>query len=58
MVPHDFPDYGFLLMLNSNIRSNSAPLQDIRLWDLSDLELDISRSSMMAPLNYPYMVSY
>ncbi len=32
-------------MFNSNIWPNSAPLQDIRLQNLSDLELDLSRSS-------------
>ncbi len=31
-------------MLNSNIWPNSAPLQDIRLPNQSDLELDLSRS--------------
>ncbi len=38
------PTYGFLLMFNCNIGSNSAPLQDIRLRNLSDLEFDLSRS--------------
>ncbi len=37
------PIYGFLLMVNSNIGSNSDPLRDIRLWNLSDLDLVISR---------------
>ncbi len=31
-------------MVNSNIWSNSAPLQYIRLQNLSDLEFDLSRS--------------
>ncbi len=31
-------------MFNSNIWPNSAPLQDIRLWNLSDFEFDLSRS--------------
>ena len=31
-------------MLNSNIWPNSAPLQDIRLQNLSDLDFDLSRS--------------
>ncbi len=31
-------------MFNSNIWPNSAPLQDIRLQNLSDLEFDLSRS--------------
>ncbi len=30
-------------MFDSNIWLNSAPLQDIRLWNLSDLEFDLSR---------------
>ncbi len=41
------PIYGFLLMFNSNIRPNSAPLRDItciRLQNLGDLEFDLSRS--------------
>ncbi len=36
--------YAYLLMFNSNIWPNSAPLQDIRLRNLSDLEFDLSRS--------------
>ncbi len=36
--------YAFLLMFNSNMWPNSAPLQDIRLWNLSDLEFDLWRS--------------
>ncbi len=36
--------YGFLLMINSNMKRNSAPLRDIRLWNLSDLECDLSRT--------------
>ncbi len=36
--------YAFLLMFNSNIWPNSAPLQDIRLYNLSDLGFDLSRS--------------
>ncbi len=31
-------------MFNSNIWPNSAPLQDIRLRNLSDLEFDLTRS--------------
>ena len=31
-------------MFNSNIRPNSAPLQDNRVGNLSDLEFDLSRS--------------
>ncbi len=30
--------YAFLLMFNSNIWPNSAPLQDIRLYNLSDFD--------------------
>ncbi len=33
------PIYAFLLMFNSNIWPNSAPLQDTRLRNLSDLDL-------------------
>ena len=36
--------YGFLLMINSNIWPNSAPLRDIRLWNPHDLDFDLSRS--------------
>ncbi len=36
--------YGFLLMINSNIEPKSAPLRDIRHWNLSDLALHLSRS--------------
>ena len=36
--------YGFLLVFNSNIGPNSAPLQDIRLRNFGDLEFDLSRS--------------
>ncbi len=40
------PIYAFLLMFNtnSNIWLSSAPLQDIRLWNLSDLQFHLSRS--------------
>ncbi len=40
----ELPIYAFLLMFISNIWPNSAPLQDIRLQNLSDLEFDLSRS--------------
>ncbi len=40
----EFPIYRFLLMFNSTIWPNSAPLRDIRLINRSDLELDLSRS--------------
>ncbi len=36
--------YGFLLMFNSNIGTNKASLQDIRLQNLGDLKFDLSRS--------------
>ena len=36
--------YAFLLMFNSNIWPNSTPLQDTKLRNLSDLDLDLSRS--------------
>ena len=38
-----FP-YGLLLLFNSNIWPISAPLRDIRLQSLSDLNFDLSRS--------------
>ncbi len=50
--------YAFLVMFNSNLRPNSAPLQDIRLRNLSDLEFDLSRSNVIVSLDSPYMVSY
>ncbi len=36
--------YGFILMVNSNIGPNWAPLRDIRLQHLSDLDFDSSGS--------------
>ena len=36
--------YAFLLIILSNIGSNSPPLRDIRLWSLSDFDFDLSRS--------------
>ncbi len=36
--------YGFLLMVNSNIESYLAPLQDKGIWNSSDLEFDLSMS--------------
>ena len=36
--------YAFQLMFNSNIWSNSAPLKDMRLRNLSDLDIELSRS--------------
>ncbi len=47
--------YAFLLMFNSNIWPNSAPLQDIRLQNLTH-----SRSNVMMLLDcyWSYMVSY
>ncbi len=36
--------YAFLLMVNSNIRPNLAPLRYIRLWNLGDFDFDLSRS--------------
>ncbi len=38
------PIYAFLLMFNRNIWPNSAPLQDVMLRNLSDLDFDLSRS--------------
>ena len=41
-----FHIYGFLLMvnINSNIEPSSAPLRDIMLWNVSNLDFDLSRS--------------
>ncbi len=39
-----FPIYDFLWVFNSNIGPNSAPLGDISLWNLSSLDIDLSRS--------------
>ncbi len=36
--------YGFLLMVNSNLWPNLAPLRDIRLWNPIDLDFDLWRS--------------
>ena len=38
------PIYGSLLVFNSNIRLNSAPLRDISLRNLSDIGIDLSSS--------------
>ncbi len=38
------PIYGFLFMFNNTIWPNSAPLPDLRLQTLSDLECDLLRS--------------
>ena len=43
-VPLDSPYMGFLLMFNSNIEPNEAPLRDIRLQNLGDLAFDLSGS--------------
>ncbi len=39
------PIYGFLLMFNSNRGLNWAPLRDISLQNLGDLDFDLSRYS-------------
>ena len=55
------PIYAFLLMFNNKIWPNFAPLQDIRVRNLSDLEIDLSRysrSNVMMLLDSPYMVYY
>ncbi len=36
--------YDLVLIFNSNIWSNSAPLRDMRVWNLSDLDFDLPRS--------------
>ncbi len=53
--------YDSLLVSNSNIWSNSAPLQDISLLNLSDLDFDFqchSRPNVIVSLDSPYMVFY
>ncbi len=47
-------------MFISNIWPNSAPVQDIRCRNLSDLDYDLqghSRSNVMVSLGSPYIVS-
>ena len=44
MVSLDCPYMVFLLMFNSNIGPNMAPLRDISLQNMSDLEFNLSRS--------------
>ena len=39
-----FPIHEFLLVFNSNIWPNSAPLQDIKLQNLCDLDFNLSRA--------------
>ncbi len=48
--------YAFLLMFNSNIWPNSAPLLDIRLRNLSDIQ-GHSMSNVIVSLDSPYMLS-
>ena len=53
--------YDFLLMFNSNIGTNSAPLQDISLHNFGDLDFDLSGSLKVkyeGAIGLPYMVSY
>ena len=60
-VSFDSPYMLSYLCLIVNIWPNCAPLQDIRLRNLSDLEFAFqghSRSNMMMSLDLPYMVSY
>ncbi len=59
------PIYAFLLIFNSNIWPNSAPLQDIRLYKIYSLWVTLnltfqghSRSNVMMSLDLSYMVSY
>ncbi len=53
------PIYGFLLMFNSNIWPNSAPLQDISFQNPSDFDLSRSlRSNVIASIDSPYTLSY
>ena len=52
------PIYDSLSMFNSNIGPTQAPLRDIRLRNLSDLDFDLSRSNgLMVQLDSPYMSS-
>ncbi len=56
MVPFDSQ---YILMFNSSIWPNSAPLRDIRLRNVSDLEFDLSRLINVkchSKLYSPYMV--
>ncbi len=52
--------YAFPLTFNNNIWGYSAPLQDIRLQNLSLILTfqNHSRSNVMVSFNAPYMVSY
>ncbi len=55
------PKYGFLLVSNCNTWPNSAPLQDISFQNLSDLDINLSRSlrsNVIAPMDPPYMLPY
>ncbi len=52
------PMCAFLLMANSNIGFNLAPLRDMTLWNLSDLDFDLSRPIVMVSFDSPHMVSY
>ena len=48
-------------MCNSNVWPNAAPLQEIRLRNLSDLDFDLSMSlkiKWMVSLDTPYMIPY
>ena len=58
---HWTPIYGFLLQFNSNIWPIFAPLSDINLPNLSDLDIDLSiylMSNVIILLGTLYMVSY
>ena len=57
------PICGFLVVSNSNIWPNTAPLRDtgISIQSLSDLDIELSRSprsNVIAPMDSPYMLSY
>ncbi len=59
--PRPLPKYGFLLLFNSNIWAISAPVRDISFQNLSDLDIDHSRSlssNVIASMDSPYMLSY
>ncbi len=50
--------YDLLLIFNSNIWPNSAPLRDISFQNLTDLDSDLERSlraNVITPIDSPYM---
>ena len=57
-------DSPYMLSCNSNIWSNSAPLQDIRFRNMIDLDFDLSRSlkvkcdGVIGPYIYGFLLMY